>query len=367
MSAINTNPNAAAGISMQVCCTLLWGETGVGKTSSIRSLMQSLNRVFIHMNGATNVAEDFSGYPCPDFEAGIVRQLPPSWVKRLEHGDGAILCDELTCTSQATLAGELTLLSDNIVGDYELPDTTLKVAAANPPELAPNSAPLPASIRSRFVHFDWVIDREALLAGYRNGCEWEAPAWPIVPETWEENMPYFGSLVEAFLRSHPDALCRMPTDDTVRAFPNPRGYEFLIRTLAAAKACGYGDMSDVSQTLARGCVGEPEAASFMRFVRTMDLIDPAAILDGSAEYEPTSRADLNICLVTGLIQQLRVRTDAERWTRAADVFATMAESGEIETVLLGFKSLWNDTKHGGVRPVDLFPSLELQNRLNSAI
>lgn len=363
----NTNPNAAAGISMQVCPTILWGETGVGKTSSIRSLMQALGRVFIHMNGATHVAEDFSGYPCPDFDAGIVRQLPPSWVKRLERGDGAILCDELTCTSQATLAGELTLLSDNLVGDYELPDTTLKVAAANPPELAPNSAPLPASIRSRFVHFDWVIDTEALLRGFRNGCDWDAPEWPIVPEHWEDNLAYYGALVEQFLRSHPDAVCRMPQDDTVRAFPNPRGYEFLIRTLAAAKACGFDDMSEVSQTIARGCVGDVEAAQFMKFMHTMDLVDPVAILSGTADYEFTDRVDLNICLVSGLIQQLRINTNEHRWLRAAEVFATMAENGEIETVLLGFRALWNDVNTDGVRPVGFLPPAGIRNRLQAAV
>lgn len=360
------NVNAAAGIAMQVVCTLIWGATGVGKTASIFALFKALKRFTIHKNGATHVGEDFSGFPCPDFEAGVVRQIPPAWVKMCDDGNGAVIFDELTCTSPDTLAGELCVLSDNLVGDYRLPDSTLKVALANPPELAPNAAPLPASIRSRFAHFDWHIDDEALFAGFRNGCEWDAPEWPIVPSTWEDNLPYFGALVEQFLRSNPSAKVRMPKDDSERSFPTPRGYQFLCRTLAAAKACGYGDMSEVSQELAKGCIGEPEAAQFMRFLRTMELIDPAAILEGSATYTLTNRCDLNICLVTGIIQQLRNNTSKERWLRAAEVFATMAEGGEIETVLLCFRSLWNDTDNNGVRPVGMQCPQDIQARLSSA-
>lgn len=365
---VNHN-NVAAGIAIQVLPTNLVGPTGAGKTASVRSLMEGLGRRFLHLNVATHVAEDFAGYPNPDYQAGVVRMMAPSWVLDAADGNAGILFDEITCGSGAALAGALTCLSDRMVGEYRLPDTTIMVAACNPPELAPNSAPLPASIRSRFAHFDWQIDAEQVRAGFRAGCHWDTPAWPVVPAGWQDNLPYYGSLVSQFLTAHSDLMSDMPKDDDVRSFPTPRTWHFLVRGMAAAKACGHHDKSSVHKEMAGACVGTVAGPQFMKFIATLDLIDPASILDGSAEYEYTDRVDLNICLVTSLVSHLRSRPgdDAEdRWLRAAEVFCTLVDNGEIETVLLAFKSLWNDTKNNGVRPLGFVPPADVQSRLTRA-
>lgn len=353
--ATKNNPNLAAGIAMQVVPTILWGDTAAGKTSSVRSLMQKLGRQFIHLNLSTRMPEDTGGFPNPDYEAGVVRMIPPSWVEEIDNGNGAILLDELTCTTPATLAGALTLLSDNMLGEYRLPDTTLKIAAANPPEQAPNAAPLPISIRSRFYHHEWETDRESLLAGFRNGCDWDAPDYPVVPDYWKDNLPYYGALIEQFLRSHSDALSQIPQDDLTMAFPQPRGYEFLCRSFSAAKACGFGDTSPVMKTLAQGCIGKPTGTEFMRFLATLDLIDPESILSGATEYEYVDRVDLNICLLTGLVQRLRQNCDEGRWINAANVFIEIGHHGEIETCLMAIRQFFSDTDNGGVRPAGWVP------------
>lgn len=356
-------PNDPAFVAMQVVPTILWGDTGAGKTSSVRSLMLALKKFFLHLNGATHVAEDFSGYPNPDFKAGVVRSMPPSWVEPFKDGNGCVMLDELTCTTQATLAGELTLLSDNMVGEYQLPPTTLKVAAANPPEQAPNAAPLPASIRSRFFHWTWAIDREALFEGFRNGCQWKAPALPLVPDWWADGLAKYGALVEQFLRSTPDCLSRMPADDSVMAFPQPRGWEFVCRTMAAASAAGFDDKSPMMKLLAEGCVGTAEASEFVRFLAKRDLIDAEAVLNGSLAYTYEKRVDLNICLLTGLVQGLRRDNSEERWCNAAKVFIAMGEQGEIETCLMAFRPFWNDTTKGGVRPAGWIPPKTIIGKL----
>lgn len=363
--------NVAAGISIQVTPTMLVGETGAAKTASIRALMAALGRRFLHLNVATLQAEDFGGYPNPDYDAGVIRMMAPSWVLEAADGNSGILFDEIQSGTQAALGGALTCMSDNMVGDYRLPDSTLKVAAMNPPELAPNAAPLPASIRSRFAHYDWTIDSDAVIDGLRAGCLWEAPEWPVVPATYTDNLPYYGSLIGQFLSANRDMVSSMPKDDDVRSFPCPRTWAFLTHSLAAAKACGYQDKSPVHKDMAMACVGAVAGPQFLKFLATLDLIDPAAILDGSAVYEHTDRVDLNICLVTSLISQLRSRpgTDdeaEERWCRAAEVFATLVEEGEVETVLLAFKSLWNDTDNKGVRPVGFVPPADLNARLAKA-
>lgn len=356
-------PNDPFFIALQVVPSIAWGDTAAGKTSSIRALMQKLGKWFLHLNGATHVAEDFSGYPNPDFEAGVVRQMPPSWVENFKDGNGCVMLDEFTCTTQATLAGELTLLSDNMVGDHQLPPTTLKCAAANPPEQAPNSAPLPMSIRSRFFHWQWTTDREALFAGYRNGLKFEAPDFPLVPEWWQDGLAKFGALVEQFLRSAPDCLSQMPTDDSTMAFPQPRGWEFVIRTLTAASAAGYDDKSPMMKQLAEGCVGTAAASEFVRFLAKRDLIDAEAVLNGTLNYTYEKRVDLNICLLTGLVQGLRRDNSEERWCNAAKVFIEMGSQGEIETCLMAFRPFWNDTTKGGVRPAGWIPPKEIIGKL----
>jgi hypothetical protein len=354
--------NEPCFIALQVVPTIVWGGTGVGKTTVLSQLASALKRNFHLLIGSTHLPEDFSGYPDADRDLGVIRMLPTQWVEKFQQGNGFLLLDEFTCVPPTTMAAELSLITERRVGDYTLPESTIIVAAANPPELAPSGNALPPSMRSRFFHYTWDIDRNELFAGYRKGLEWSAPHFPVVPESHRQLYPKYGGLVEAFLRGTPDCMEKLPDSDEVRAFPNPRTWSYVVKVLSAAESVGHQQGSAVFRTLVVGCVGDAAGSEFMRYMSQLDLVNPAEILDGSLKYKYTNRPDLNICLLTGLVKELRTETNSERWVRAAQVFCDIGEH-EVETFLTQFKSLWNPVQAGGVRPDGWMPQAALLNRL----
>lgn len=354
--------NEPCFIALQVVPTIVWGGTGVGKTTVLSQLAASLKRNFHLLIGSTHLPEDFSGYPDADRELGVIKMMPTQWVEKFRDGSGFLLLDEFTCVPPNTMAAELSLITERRVGDYTLPESTIIVAAANPPELAPSGNALPPSMRSRFYHYKWEVDRNELYKGYRNGLNWEAPPFPVVPPEHRQLYPKYGGLVEAFLRGTPDCMEKLPESDETLAFPNPRTWSYVVKCLSAAESVGHTLGSAVFSTLVNGCVGDAAGAEFIRYMSQLDLINPAAVLDGTVKFKYQNRPDLNICLLTGLVKELRTETNSERWTRAAQVFCDIGEQ-EVETFLTHFKSLWNPVNKGGVRPDGWMPGQALLNRL----
>lgn len=354
--------NEPCFIALQVVPTIVWGGTGVGKTTVLSQLARSLKRNFHLLIGSTHLPEDFSGYPDADRQLGVIRMLPTQWVERFKDGLGFLLLDEFTTVPPTTMAAELSLITERRVGDCTLPESTIIVAAANPPELAPSGNALPPSMRSRFFHYKWEVDRNELFAGYRRGLSWDAPSFPIVPDEHKQLYPKYGGLVEAFLRGTPDCMEKLPDSDETLAFPNPRTWSYVVKCLSAAESVGHTPKGRVFSSLVTGCVGDAAGAEFLRYIAQLDLINPASILDGSIKFKYENRPDLNICLLTGLVKELRSETTSERWTRAAQVFCDIGEH-EVETFLTQFKSLWNPVSKGGVRPEGWMPGAALLNRL----
>ena len=58
--------NKPATLAMQVVNVMLQGGTGAGKTATTRAVAAALSRLFHHMNAATCLPEDFSGFPTPN-------------------------------------------------------------------------------------------------------------------------------------------------------------------------------------------------------------------------------------------------------------------------------------------------------------
>lgn len=358
--------NTPAFIACQVNPTLVRGGTGVGKSSTWEALATALKRTFVPLLGATHLPEDFSGYPTPDHKAGIVRMLPTSLWDKTKDGMALVLVEEVTNVPSATQAGLLSVISERRVGDYQMPASTIIVGACNPPELCPNAVPLAPAMRARFFHHEWEIDKEHWFAGLRMGCQWTAPEFPIVPATWTDFLPQFGSLVEAFLRSAPDCLEKLPQDDETMAFPNLRTWTYLARNYAAASACGYEQSDPVFKPLAIGCVGAEVGGEFLRYWKQLDLLNPEAYLNGEVDYEYERRPDANICLLTGLVKALRDNTTKERWLRAAEAFIAIGEH-EIESFLMQFRSFWNPVSKGGVRPDGWSPPKDVLAKLMALV
>ena len=354
--------NDALFIACQVAPSLAWGGTGVGKTTVLLALARALGRRGHLLIGATHLPEDFSGYPDADREAGVTRMLPPSWVEEMMDGLGFLILDELTCVSDVMLAAELAVITERRVGERVLPPSTIIVGAANPPHLAPGGRSLPPSMRSRFYHHQWVVDREELFKGFRNGLEWGVPKFPKVEASHKELYPKYGSLVESFLRGNGDCMERVPDSDEQLSFPNPRTWSYVVKTLSAAESVGHTRKSPIFRQLVRGCVGDAAGSEFVAYLDRIDLIDPESVLSGQVRYEYSNRPDVNLCLLTGLVRELRAKTDGQRWANALAAFLEVGER-DIELFLTQWKSLWAPVSNGGVRPDGVLPPSDIMKRI----
>lgn len=354
--------NDALFIACQVVPSLAWGGTGVGKTTVLLALARALERKGFLLIGATHLPEDFSGYPDADRQRGVTRMLPPAWVEDAMDGKGFIIFDELTCVSDVMLAAELAVITERRVGERVLPESTIIVAAANPPQLAPGGRSLPPSMRSRFYHHQWVINREELFKGYRSGLRWAAPSFPKVDASHQELYPKYGSLVESFLRGNGDCLEQIPDSDETLAFPNPRTWSYVVRVLSAAESVGHDRQSPVFRQLIRGCVGDAAAAEFVAYLERLDLIDPDAVAEGTVRFDRSARPDVNLCMLTGLVRVLRENNSPQRWANALGAFLTVGEH-DVELFLTQWKSFWTPVSQGGVRPDRLLPGADAMKRI----
>jgi len=210
------------------------------------------------------------------------------------------------------------------------------------------------------------VDYDHWFTGLRAGCEWTAPAFPVVPDHWQDSLPQYGSLVEAFLRSAPDYREKLPTDDTQMAFPTLRTWTYCVKTFAAAEATGFATGDSIYKRLAIACVGEAAGGAFTQYVAKLDLLDPESFLSGGATYKYVKRPDANICLLTGLVRALRSDCNPDRWVAAAKVFVEIGKH-EIESFLMAFRPFFKPQSDGGVRPNGWNPPADVMTALVSLV
>src|SRR5215210_6774273 len=179
---------------------LLWGAPGTGKTSAIKAMSAALGLPCETVIASIREPSDFAGLPV--VADGKVIFAPPRWARNLATQErGVLFLDEISTAPPAVQAALLRVVLERVVGDLELPDGVVVVAAANPPEQAADGWDLSAPLANRFCHLDWTVEPAAFAAGLAGG--WEPPVVPDLPEGWEERTAYTRGLISAFITVRP--------------------------------------------------------------------------------------------------------------------------------------------------------------------
>lgn len=316
--------------------TLVIGDPGDGKTAIHRALCKAMARRFVLLLGSQCSPEDVAGLPVPDHVKLLCRMMPMWWVEALLTPGGMLCLDEFMSVPPSVQAALLTVIQDKLVGEVYLDVDTIICAMANPVEMTPNGTPLSLPTLNRFFHAEWKCDDEAWLDGLPT-CEWEAPAFPVVPTDWQTYIPKWGSRVQAFHRRHDGMRSVVPKDDTTFSYPTRRTWENTIKCLAAADAAGADLTTD--QTFVRkmtaGNVGTTAADMFSNFNSMLDLVDPIAFLDGKEKFKHSeARPDLTFCVCASITTALAGREfSTDRWDAAAGFFAALAKDAGPEIPL----------------------------------
>lgn len=223
----------------------LWGPPGVGKSEVIDQVGVDLDLPVIDFRASLRDPVDMRGLPLIDQETGTTRWLPPSELPSVaKHGERGILkLDELNTASQAMQAACFGLVLERRLGEYELPNGWIPIAAGNRMKDRAAAQRMPSALKNRFAHFE-------VEADLNTWCNWA-------------NTKQLSPIVIAFLRFRSELLHVMPENDD-NAFPTPRAWSKVCRFVEQPK--------EIRLQLVSSLVGEGPAAELEGFIRVYESI-----------------------------------------------------------------------------------------------
>lgn len=307
---------------------LIWGKPGVGKTAVIEQMAAQLGMHCETINASTREAADFLGLPVE--VNGQVHYAAPAWAHRLNDAPKAVaFIDELTTCTKQTFAGLLRVFQERWVGELKLGDDVVLLSAANPPEIAVNGNELDPPNAGRFLHLDWILDREGWFEHV--GSDFANVPAPEVNRMLSlggpEERARAAGWVNAYLRNNdrmlePDIPESFGTPSKpgsfgpCYAYPSPRSWHNLQRVLTHLRA------DDEASILlaARGLVGESAASTFTAWLRGASLYNPADVLAGRVIVDWTSSPDRIYALNDSLTSIAKADGRTSVYQKVVDLF-----------------------------------------------
>ena len=277
----------------------LWGPPGVGKSSVVKQVAQSMNLGLVDVRATLLDPVDLRGLPRLTKDSAV--WCPPAFLPR--GGDGILFLDELAQAPPLVQAACLQLVLDRRLGEYELPDGWNVVAASNRAEDRAGTHRLISPLLNRFVHVDLEVSVE----------DWQ---------TWAVSVQILAE-VRAFIRFRPALLFQFDAASQPRAFPTPRSWhtvsDVLLRTAPA-----------LVHAVVAGCVGDGPAAEFLGFLRLYrELPDLDVVLRSPDTSSVPREPAVLYALVGALVEVCRndlapLSAFVKYATRLPDEFALLA-------------------------------------------
>ena len=314
---------------------LLWGQPGIGKSSTLTELARGLDLPLETVIASVHEPSDFSGLPVlgPNPASEGVAMAPPDWAVRLRRaGDGLLFLDELSSAPPAVQAALLRVVLERRVGSLALPDGVRIVAAANPAGSAADGWQLAPPLANRFVHLQWVHDPAVVVRGL--GGTWPCVPLPrLDPTRLDHAVARARAAICAFLTARPDYTHRMPTSAASRsgAWPSPRTWEMALRLLAF----GYATDADPEAVAlaVRGAVGDGAGMEMLAFLERHDLPDPEAVLDDPGTVELPERGDLVHAVLSAVVDAISRETTEARWRAGWELMARLVEQVPVDLLV----------------------------------
>lgn len=262
----------------------IWGACGVGKSQIVAQVANDLDYDFLDVRAVQLDPVDLRGLP--RIAADQTEWVPPKFLP--SSGKGILFLDELTSAPQMTQAGCYQLVLDRRLGEYQLPDGWVVIAAGNPASERGVHFAMPRPLRNRFVHLDLEPDLD-------DWCKWAVKA-QIRPE------------IIAFLRFKPELLHQAEVGSDANAWPTPRSWEMASRVLSGVarrtNARLLSGTSEFEAQLLDGTVGQAAASelvAFLRLFRELPSIDEILLNPAVARVPAEPSAQIAIATALGRV------------------------------------------------------------------
>ncbi len=259
-----------------------WGSPGVGKSESVYQLADELSAITDKKVRVTDVRlllfspVDLRGVPVADSNREFTNWLKPK-IFDMEDQEGCInilFLDELSAAPQSVQAAAYQICLDRKIGEHQLPDNCIVIAAGNRTTDRSISYKMPKALANRLIHFNIISD-------FSSWKKW-ALEKGVSPK------------VIAYLTFDSTRLCVEP-DSSDLAYPTPRSWAFVSTLLNTVD----GDPEKIHSLIA-GCVGNDTAIEFESFCKgILKMPSVYEIFEGKCKDYPKAH-DVLYALISAL-------------------------------------------------------------------
>jgi hypothetical protein len=236
---------------------MIWGQPGVGKSEMMAQIANDHNAPLVDIRLSQYDSVDLRGLP--DRQDGMTVWYPPSTLpfktnpNFSDEGLIFLFLDEINSAQLSVAAVAYQLVNDKRLGEHELRDNVVIVAAGNREGDKGVTNRMPTPLANRFTHIEIGVDVDAW-------CEWaQGAGLPAVAIAFYQ---FRKPLLSTFDPSKPD-----------KAFSTPR---------TAAKAWRYfaSDMPQhVKQAAMAGAIGNGPSAEAWGFIDVWQKIIPVSQIE----------------------------------------------------------------------------------------
>lgn len=317
---------------------LLWGPPGVAKSAMLRQLAHEYGMPFEVLSPACRGEGAFGVTPVP--ADGRMTYPRPDWTDKFEkEGRGIVFVDEINLAATHYAGALLGLLSDRVLGSYQLPKGVRVVAAANDISIAAASGgwDLSAPAANRVGHLDWPCPDIKAWSDWLLGADGDADGIDAADEelrvmsAWPQAWSAARGAVAGFLSAHSTHLHAMPqsgSPELSKSWPSPRTWEYAARAMAAARVYGLADV--VRDEFFSAFVGTGAAGEFFTWYAKANLPNSADLLDGRVEWKHSpARLDVTMAVFGSAVGVCLDTADAAlRRKRAEKMWALLAQAAD---------------------------------------
>ena len=297
----------------------LWGPPGIGKSDLIEGIAADMNALVIDLRLGQMEPTDLRGIPFYNKDTGTMDWAPPVDLPNTElaekYDNIVLFLDELTSGAPSVQAAAYQLVLNRKIGNYNLPDNVVIVAAGNRESDKGVTYRMPTPLANRFVHLELKVDFDSWVD------------WAVVNKIHRD--------VVGYLTFAKGDLYDFDSKSSSRAFATPRSWTFVSELI--------DDRMDANTmtNLIAGTVGEGLAIKFMahrKFAQKMP--NPSDILNGKVTGLEVREVSAMYSLVISMCYELKDALDNgidnDDFHKMADnFFRFMIDNFEVELVVMG--------------------------------
>jgi len=253
--------------------TMIWGNPGGGKTSTVNFLGKTLGLPTEIRSGNKSDPTDFSGIPYLIDGKGedggkTLKFSEPKYVQIIkDNPNGILFFDEITTCSPVIQVALLSIIQDCQFGEFEIPKTIYRVAAGNYNNIT-GTHNMSLALMNRFCHIFYDTNINFFMDGFLSGWQnyEEAKINRKEDQIIKENK--YRLAVVNFVKQHPEFLDAFPADGAISdphefAYPTPRSWDMVVKILSVLDE----NEPEYIEELVKGCIGDAAGNLFIKFIK----------------------------------------------------------------------------------------------------